>query len=123
MYKTSTGKRKPDLDAILNDRAFVIDSQVVGEAADLKRANQRKISYYRDSDGIIEQIKKQHMVNCVSVMATTINLRGCWSSPSFDDLVTENNMLSANDVTVLLQSWKVASQQCRSYGWEEGFTR
>ncbi|GBM71634.1 hypothetical protein AVEN_269187-1 [Araneus ventricosus] len=23
----------------------------------------------------------------------------------------------------VLQSWKVASQQCRFYGWEEGFTR
>ncbi|GBN40510.1 hypothetical protein AVEN_275214-1 [Araneus ventricosus] len=38
-YKTSTGKRKPDLVAISNDVAFVIDSQVVRESVDLKRSN------------------------------------------------------------------------------------
>ncbi|GBN33147.1 hypothetical protein AVEN_87069-1 [Araneus ventricosus] len=78
-YKTVTGKRKPDLVAILNDIAFVIDSQVGKEAVDLKRANQRKISYYRDNEDMIEQIKRQHKVNCVSVIAATLNLGGCWS--------------------------------------------
>ncbi|GBM38223.1 hypothetical protein AVEN_8284-1 [Araneus ventricosus] len=26
-------------------------------------------------------------------------------------------------LSLLLQTWKVASQQCESYGWEESFTR
>ncbi|GBN27284.1 hypothetical protein AVEN_191650-1 [Araneus ventricosus] len=31
------------------------------------------------------------------------------------------NLQSRNKI--VLQTWKVASQQCKSYGWEEGFTR
>ncbi|GBN16315.1 Retrovirus-related Pol polyprotein from type-2 retrotransposable element R2DM [Araneus ventricosus] len=41
IYKTSVGNRKPDLVALKNKIAFVVDSQIVGESVDLKRENQR----------------------------------------------------------------------------------
>ncbi|GBN08413.1 hypothetical protein AVEN_84239-1 [Araneus ventricosus] len=65
IYKTSTGNRKPDLVAISKDVAWVINSQVVGEAVDLKRDNQRNISYYRDNEDMLTQIKKQHKIKNV----------------------------------------------------------
>ncbi|GBN96150.1 Retrovirus-related Pol polyprotein from type-2 retrotransposable element R2DM [Araneus ventricosus] len=49
LYKTSAGNRKPDLLARKNGKILVIDAQVVGNAVDLDRANNRKISYYRDN--------------------------------------------------------------------------
>ncbi|GBN01335.1 Retrovirus-related Pol polyprotein from type-2 retrotransposable element R2DM [Araneus ventricosus] len=100
IYKTSVGNRKPDLVALKNKTAFVIDSQIVGESVGLKRANQRKISYCKDNDEMIDEIRRLHKVDEVSVLAATLNLRGCWSSRSVDDLITKNRMLTQNDLTV-----------------------
>ncbi|GBN58405.1 Retrovirus-related Pol polyprotein from type-2 retrotransposable element R2DM [Araneus ventricosus] len=101
IYKTNVGNRKPDLVVLKNKTAFVIDSQIVGESVDLKRANQRKISYYRDNDEMIDQIRQLHKVDEVSVLAATLNLRGCWSLHSVEDIVTKNKMLTQNGLTVL----------------------
>ncbi|GBO39965.1 Retrovirus-related Pol polyprotein from type-2 retrotransposable element R2DM [Araneus ventricosus] len=101
VYKTPIGNRKPDLVAVKGKVAFVIDSQVVGESVELKRANQRKISYYRDNDTMLNQIRQLHRVDEVSVIAATLNLRGCWAAKSVEDLVVKNKMMTLNDLTVI----------------------
>ncbi|GBM23943.1 hypothetical protein AVEN_205825-1 [Araneus ventricosus] len=79
------GKRKPDLIAKKESRILVIDAQVVGESVDLRKANTRKISYYRDNHELDDCIQK-HGTSDINYCSATLNLRGVWSERSASDL-------------------------------------
>ncbi|GBN73446.1 Retrovirus-related Pol polyprotein from type-2 retrotransposable element R2DM, partial [Araneus ventricosus] len=87
LYNTSLGYRKPDLVAKKNSKILVIDTQIVGESVDLKRANDRKISYYRDNHELDRAIEIQHQAVEINYIGATLNLRGVWSEKSATDLV------------------------------------
>ncbi|GBN87462.1 Retrovirus-related Pol polyprotein from type-2 retrotransposable element R2DM [Araneus ventricosus] len=101
LYKTQVGNRKPDLLAKKDGKILVIDAQVVGDAVDLERANNRKISYYRDNVELDQQIQAQHGSPDISYLGATLNLRGVWSAKSVFDLVDKFKVLSRTDVPVI----------------------
>ncbi|GBN58383.1 Retrovirus-related Pol polyprotein from type-2 retrotransposable element R2DM [Araneus ventricosus] len=101
LYKTSVGNRKPDLLARKNGKILVIDAQVVGDAVDLDRANNGKISYYRDNVELDQQIQAQYSSPDVSYLSATLNLRGVWSAKSAFDLVNKFKVLRRTDVPVV----------------------
>ncbi|GBN16951.1 Retrovirus-related Pol polyprotein from type-2 retrotransposable element R2DM [Araneus ventricosus] len=97
LYKTSMGNRKPDLLAKKVGKIVVIDAQVV----DLERANNRKISYYRDNSELDSAIQVQHGSQEISYIGATLNLRGVWSAKSAFDLIEKFKVLSRSDVPVI----------------------
>ncbi|GBM36535.1 Retrovirus-related Pol polyprotein from type-2 retrotransposable element R2DM [Araneus ventricosus] len=101
LCKTSMGKRKPDLLAKKDGKIVVIDAQIVGEAVDLERANNRKISYYRDNLELDSAIQVQHGSPDISYIGATLNLRGVWSAKSVFDLIEKFKVLSRSDVPVI----------------------
>ncbi|GBM34634.1 Retrovirus-related Pol polyprotein from type-2 retrotransposable element R2DM [Araneus ventricosus] len=101
LYKTAVGNRKPDIVARKNDKVLVIDAQVVGDAVDLDRANNRKISYYRDNIELDQQIQTKYGTPDISYLGVTLNLRGVWSAKSASDLVNKFKVLSRTDVPVV----------------------
>ncbi|GBM36536.1 hypothetical protein AVEN_46013-1 [Araneus ventricosus] len=101
VYKTAVGNRKPDLLAKKDGKVVVIDAQIVGEAVDLERANNRKISYYRDNVELDQQIQTQHGSPDISYVGATLNLRGVWSAKSAFDLVEKFKVLSWSGVPVV----------------------
>ncbi|GBN56100.1 hypothetical protein AVEN_158659-1 [Araneus ventricosus] len=49
-------------------------------------------------------------------------LEACYNQSQLEGIINYLLPMMENDFHVL-QTWKVASQQCDSYGWEESFTR
>lgn len=82
--QTPAGLRKPDLLAIRERKAIVIDAQVVSEQADLERAHGNKIEYYRNLEGVIKNI---YDVSEVEFTSATLSSRGVWSKSSAEDLL------------------------------------
>ncbi|GBN17315.1 hypothetical protein AVEN_131256-1 [Araneus ventricosus] len=95
------GKRKPDLVAKKESKVLVIDAQVVGESVDLRRANNRKIAYYRDNHELDDSIHRQHGTGDISYCSATLNLRGVWSEKSASDLVEKFKVINRSDLTVI----------------------
>ncbi|GBN69990.1 Retrovirus-related Pol polyprotein from type-2 retrotransposable element R2DM, partial [Araneus ventricosus] len=100
-YPTSLGKCKPDLVAKKDSKILVIDAQVVGESVDLRRANSRKISYYRGNHELEEAIRRQHGIPDISYIGATLNLRGIWSERSVVDLIEKLKVINRSDLPVI----------------------
>lgn len=73
------GLRKPDIIAIKDDKAIIIDSQVIGEQGDLNREHRQKIDYYFKYE---EDIKTYTNTTEVSFSSATLSWRGVWSERS-----------------------------------------
>ncbi|GBN12279.1 Retrovirus-related Pol polyprotein from type-2 retrotransposable element R2DM [Araneus ventricosus] len=78
LYSTPLGNRKPDLVAEKDSKILVIDAQIVRDSVDLKRANARRIGYYRDNRELDESIQK-HQSTETDHIGATLNFRGIWS--------------------------------------------
>lgn len=87
IFKTNQGTRKPDLIAIHDNRAILLDAQVVSGSSDLGLAHKRKIQYHQD---LMEPIKVRYNATDVMVNTITLNNRGIWHGRSANFLVTEN---------------------------------
>ncbi|GBN08373.1 hypothetical protein AVEN_84205-1, partial [Araneus ventricosus] len=82
-------------------KILVIDAQVVGESVDLRRANSRKISYYRDNHELDDSIHKQHGTPDISYIGATLNLRGIWSDKSASDLIDKFKVINRSHLPVI----------------------
>ncbi|KAG8171631.1 hypothetical protein JTE90_013064 [Oedothorax gibbosus] len=89
IFDTPVGKRKPDIIAIRQGSALVIDAQVVGDSVDLNRAHRRKVNYYADNVTLVDGIKALYGVDVVRFYSTTLNWRGVWSQESLNSLLEE----------------------------------
>lgn len=76
--------RKPDLVAVKDDKAYLIDAQVVGDQINADDAHQRKISYYRTLE---PEIKRKYNVRNVEFTSITLTWRGLWSPKSCNQLL------------------------------------
>lgn len=80
------GLRKPDLVAIRDDMALVIDAQVVNDQINLNDAHRKKVEYY---NRIKRQIREKYKVSVISVTSITLSWRGLWSDRSAAELIRE----------------------------------
>lgn len=83
-FNTTEGIRKPDLIAKREDKAIVIDAQIVNENIDLTQAHKNKVEYYQS---LKDAIKQRYHVDNVQFTSTTLSYRGVWSKPSVNDLI------------------------------------
>lgn len=88
--RTDSGLRKPDIIAVRDGRATVLDAQVVSGAMALNEAHERKRNYYASNNGIAADITSRHGVtkNCILYSTCTLSWRGIWSSKSADYLLS-----------------------------------
>lgn len=84
-FITEGGLRKPDIVAAKDRSALVIDAQVVSEQADLNKAHQNKVEYYKELEG---SIKTKYNVDEVRFTSVTLSCRGIWSRTSATDLTS-----------------------------------
>lgn len=98
-YNTSSGKRKPDIVAVLGQTAVVIDAQVVGEQADLSAAHRRKIRYYEENE-VAEAIRKEHKVRNIITTSATLTWKGIWSHESAARL-KELGFITTSDLKII----------------------
>lgn len=84
-FISTVGLRKPDLIAIDEDSALVVDAQVVSEHIDLDIAHATKADKYRELEN---QIKRKYGVRSVGFYTATLNWRGVWSPQSAKDLIS-----------------------------------
>lgn len=84
--KVGDAVRKPDCVAVKGDKAIVIDTQVVSEQADLKKAHMNKINYYKPLENTI---RETYNVKTVDLTSVTLTWRGIWSKDSYEALVSK----------------------------------
>lgn len=89
--------RKPDLIAKQDDRAIVIDAQIVNESIDLTVAHKNNVEYYQC---LKEATKQWYHVDQVHFTSTTLSYRGVWSLSSVNDLV---------DMAIIKKELKIVS--------------
>lgn len=96
-FSTSEGLRKPDLLAVKQDKAMVIDAQVVGANVDLCTAHLTKTQKY---ESLRSAIETKYAVSSVTFTSATISYRGVWSVASADSL-TKDGLLAREDLMIL----------------------
>lgn len=80
--------RKQDLIAIQDNRALLLDAQVVGGSTDLGSAHKRDI--------LVETIKLRYNTTVVQVNTMTLNNRGEWIEASASFLAEEKCLKEMN---------------------------
>ncbi|GBN17316.1 hypothetical protein AVEN_131257-1 [Araneus ventricosus] len=110
--------RKPDLIAKKDGKILVIDAQIVGEAVDLERANNRKISYYRDNVELDLAIQVQHGSPNINYLSATL-LGSSAHRGSFSVGLNSNNIDKVHlsqEVAPTLPSVRAVSSACPTVG-------
>jgi len=97
--RTTLGLRKPDLIAIKDRKALVVDAQVISDRYDLSKAHEEKCAKY-SSEFVVDEIKKRYAVTDVITTSVTLNWRGVWSGRSADSLLKLNVLAKADLRTV-----------------------
>ena len=86
---TQEGLRKPDILAVKDGSAVVIDAQVVSGSILPDDNHRRKVAKYKDCAGLVmAAAEKAHVAaSKVEITSCTITWRGVWSRRARDDLV------------------------------------
>lgn len=106
-FITQEGLRKPDLVAIKDNKAILIDPQITA-GSNLLRDYRQKLQKYQAVRGLADLVKNQFAVEDVQYAATTISYRGIWHPASYQELkqlrLTEKS-LSKITWLVMRGSW------------------
>lgn len=86
LFCTQEGRRKPDLLAVKDGVATVIDVQVVSGARPLLQSHTEKKNYYARNEDLVRKVC--HLFNVALVLFTTatVSWRGVWAERSLLDL-------------------------------------
>lgn len=96
-FKTSQGLMKPDILAVKDGAAYVIDAQVVTDGEPLRKAHSRKLDKYAI---LREPITLLHGTTDVFFHSLTVNWRGVWSSDSCKMLI-DSGLIRKKDIPVI----------------------
>lgn len=88
LFETTEGRRKPDLIAVQENVATVIDAQVVTGARDLNRTHVEKREYYRSNADLSAAVRTMFAVSTVLFTTATLSWRGIWAKASALDLTS-----------------------------------
>lgn len=124
--RTAAGLRKPDIIAIAESKAFVIDAQIISDVPNLDELHVRKKDYYKENQDLIRYIQNKWSVDEVSVTSATLSWRGVWSAASVQDLITDGAMRKG-DIKVIstrvmvggIAAWRIFNKKtyvCRRRG-------
>ncbi|KMQ88429.1 reverse transcriptase [Lasius niger] len=91
--------RKPDLVAVLEETAVVVDAQIVSEQTNLADAHRKKVRYYK-KPAVEEAIKAQHGVQKIITTSATLSWKGVWSPDSAKEL-RELGFIGTRDMKVV----------------------
>lgn len=97
---TEEGNRKPDIIAVKDRTAYVIDAQVVSEQSDLNRRHKEKTKYYSNNESLTQNIKSTYLVQEVAFSSVTLSARGVWSAHSAGDL-KRKGLIRTSDLKVI----------------------
>jgi hypothetical protein len=88
-FQTQEGLRKPDILAVRDKSAVIIDVQVVSGSGDINNSHRRKTEKYRNIPGLSLLVAERTGVAASNVGYTsgTLSWRGIWSSRSHSDLL------------------------------------
>ncbi|KAK2574877.1 hypothetical protein KPH14_013020 [Odynerus spinipes] len=104
------GLQKPDIVAVLETKALVIDSQIVTDGWSLDEAHTRKISKY-NHEHLKRAIRQRHSVRDIRVMSATMNWRGIWSKASVNSLL-DATVIGHRDTAILSTRVMIGSINC-----------
>ena len=99
IYKLGSGVLKPDLVAKKDNRAFIVDAQIVGEGIDIQEAHKTKVLKYSGRD-LLSSIRSFTGASQVFVTSDTLNWRGIWSRDSAESLLGFG-LISNRDLKVI----------------------
>jgi CxxC motif-containing protein len=108
---TSAGIRKPDLIAITENVAVVVDAHIVTDGYNINEMHNTKVRKY-NTDEIKSHVMERFNVSGVVVTAATLNWRGIWAKQSINKLLTLG-VLKKNDAALI--STRVAIGGVRSF--------
>lgn len=104
---TSVGPRKPDILAIKNGEAIVLDAQVV-KGDNMERDFRTKVAKYKDIPELGRLIGAKFAVTKVRYIAITLSYRGIWCQSSYralKELGINESVMSGISKTALRGSW------------------
>ncbi|CAL7932882.1 unnamed protein product [Xylocopa violacea] len=110
-FNTQEGLRKPDIVGSLGNTAFVIDAQVVGEQACLRRSHDQKVLYYSQNSSLIREIMNKYNCTTVKTFSCTLTWRGIWSPQSVTGLL-ETGIIRKKDVKILSSRAVIGTLAC-----------
>lgn len=84
LFKRTQGNLKPDLLAMKDKTAVVLDATVVGVQRKLRMAHMDKVEKYKVLESMI---KEKYDVDSVTFTSITLNWKGVWSKDSAEDLI------------------------------------
>lgn len=84
-FTTGEGLRKPDIIAVKDNKAVVIDPQITS-GSDLIRDYRTKVEKYKSVEGLEAMIKSRYAAREVQFAATTLSYRGIWNAASYHEL-------------------------------------
>lgn len=108
---TDEGLRKPDIVATMGQTSIILDSQVVGEQADLERENKNKVNYYGNNRSLHNLIKAKYGSQNVITLAATISSRGVWSKQSAEELL-RRDIIKKSELRILTSRVLIGSVAC-----------
>uniref|UniRef100_A0A1A9VZG3 Reverse transcriptase domain-containing protein n=1 Tax=Glossina brevipalpis TaxID=37001 RepID=A0A1A9VZG3_9MUSC len=108
--KTSEGLRKPDILALKNNEAIILDAQVVSDSTSLDIAHRRKKAYY-NTVGVKNQINTELQHNVTTVSTIILSWRGIWSKESINDLI-KLKILNKSDSAPISTRALIGSTRC-----------
>lgn len=90
---------KPDVVAVRDRSALVVDSQVVTDSLNLEEASKTKVRKY-DTLELRDNIKKRYKVDRVHVVSCTFNWRGIAGGSSLKELL-QHGVISRSELKIL----------------------
>lgn len=109
---TTQGDRKPDLVAVRDRKALIIDAQVVTDSVNLQDADSTKREKYSGGD-FLSRVKETFRVDETLTMSATLNWRGIWSKSSAKALL-EEKVIRTSELSVLSARVLVGTLHCWS---------
>ncbi|KAG8177084.1 hypothetical protein JTE90_015736 [Oedothorax gibbosus] len=110
-FSSSIGTLKPDLVALKNNTAYIIDAQVVSDSEPQRRAHLRKLDKYSE---LIPLVSATHNVAEVHVHSATLNWRGVWCPESASSLL-EDGLVRKGDLLVLSSRVIIGGVSCYNF--------
>lgn len=107
VYETDGGRRKPDLVASRDDKAYIVDIQIV-DPRNISRTHQDKLNYYRP---LQLSVADKLQVSEVDTLAVTLNWRGCWH-PASAKTMLEAGLIKKGDLRVISTRVLVGGLAC-----------
>lgn len=86
-FRTTSGKRKPDVVGYTSQVVTVVDVQIVNDQISLEAAHLAKKNYYAGNEDLVRQLAPLRPGG-VMFTSLTANWRGCLSKSSVDDLLS-----------------------------------